>query len=366
VDHLITTTVGDNEARIVDILQQALGRSDVVITTGGLGPTLDDVTREAAARATGRELILSVELLQQIERFFSLRGYTMTDNNGRQAHMPEGAIAIENPVGTAPSFIVEVGDKALICLPGVPREMEYLLRERVLPYLRERTAAGSVILGRWVHTVAIGESAVGEAIADLMQHSNPTVGTRAHPGQTDVCITAKAETEEQARRLLGDMEQEIRERLGPVVYGTDGQTLASVVVDLLRAHGLTLALAETNTGGRVGRDLLGMPGGQQTVPGVRVALNGEMLARQMELAPDLMGEELALAIAVALRTAHGADLSLAIIEDADEGAPSHVALAWADGVKAREWPSRGYSRHAVERSVHYALDMVRRWLMARA
>jgi len=364
VDHLITTTVGDNEARITQILQQALSRSDVVITTGGLGPTVDDVTREAAARATGRELVLSQELMQQIERFFFSRGYTMTDNNARQALLPEGAITIENPVGTAPSFIVEVGAKALICLPGVPREMEYLLRARVLPYLSERMGAGAVILGRWVHTVVIGESTVGQAIDDLMHSENPTVGTRAHPGQTDVCITAKADSAERARRLLDEMEQQVRQRLGDVVYGTDGETLAQVVVDQLLARRQRLALGETSTGGRVARDLLAVPGGAETLAGIRIGLDGSMLAQQMGLQTTATGEGLAQAIAQALHGAYAADLSVAMIDAGEEDAPSHVALAHPQGVKVRTWPSRGYSEHAVARTSHYALDMVRRWLMA--
>ncbi len=364
IDHYITTTVGDNEARIARVLEQALDRSDVVITTGGLGPTVDDVTREAAARATGRTLVLRPELLQQIEAFFQQRSYPMTDNNRRQALVPEDAIAIENPVGTAPAFIIEVGDKALICLPGVPREMEYLLRVRVIPYLSDRKGTGAVILGRWVHTVAIGESTLGQAIDDLMQSHNPTVGTRAHPGQTDVCITAKGETVEQARQLLDEMEQKLRDRLGDVVYGTDGQTLAQVVVEQLLAGGHTLALAETNTGGKVARDLLAVPGAKRAVAGVRVALDGEMLALQMGLSRGATGEALAQEIASALRVAYGSNLSLAIIECVDEGTPSYVALASMHGVQTRRWPSRGYSEYAIERSAHYALDMVRRWLMA--
>jgi nicotinamide-nucleotide amidase len=366
IDHYITTTVGDNEARITRILRQALARSDVVITTGGLGPTVDDVTREAAARATGRVLGTRPELLEQIEAFFRGRGYPMTENNRRQACLPQGAIAIENPVGTAPSFIVEVGEKVLVCLPGVPHEMEYLLRARVLPYLSQRMGAGAVILGRWVHTVAIGESTVGQAIDDLMQSSNPTVGTRAHPGQTDVCITAKADTEQQARQLLDEMEKKVRDRLGAVVYGTDGQTLPQVVVDRLLAQRHTLALAETNTGGRVARDLLATPGGREAVVGVRVALDSEMLAQQMGLSTEGGPEALAETVASALRACYDTHLSLAMIEASEEGATSYIALASAQGVKTRTWPSRGHLEYANERSAHYALDLVRRWLMANA
>ncbi len=364
VDHYYTTTVGDNEQRIGHVLEGALARSDVVITTGGLGPTVDDVTREAVARVTERELVFHPELLEQIEAFFRRRGAPMSPNNQRQAHVPRGAIVIENPAGTAPAFIVEVGEKAIICLPGVPHEMQYLLLERVLPYLSRKTGKGAVILGRLVHTVGMGESAVGQAIADLMHSGNPTVGTRAHPGQTDVCITAKAETRAEALKLLEAMEARVRERLRAVVYGVDEETLAGVVVAGLRRRGLRLALGETNTGGLVSRRLLEAEGGAQAWAGARIALDGATLAKEMMVPPAAVDEETARAVATALRKQYEADWGLAIMEGSGETPLLYMALAATGGLHVRQWPSRGRSDFAILWTLHLALDAVRQWLMA--
>jgi len=364
VDHYYTTTVGDNEERIAHALRDALARSDVVITTGGLGPTVDDVTREAVARVTERELVFHPELLAQIEAFFRQRGSPMSPNNRRQAYVPREAIVIENPVGTAPAFIVEAGPKAIICLPGVPHEMQHLLQEQVLPYLSRKMGEGAVILCRLVHTVGIGESVVDQAISDLMHSVNPTVGTRAHPGQTDVCITAKAPTRAEALKLLAAMEAQVRERLGSVIYGVDGETLASVVVAGLRSRGLTLALGETNTGGLVARRLQEAEGGAQVLAGVRMALDGMTLAKEMGIALTAADENAARAVAAALRAQYSANLGLAILEGGGEKLRLYIALAAADGQHLRQWPSRGHSDFALLWTLHLALDAVRQWLMS--
>jgi nicotinamide-nucleotide amidase len=364
VDHYYTTTVGDNEERIVVALGHALQRSDVVITTGGLGPTVDDVTRQAVARLAGRELVFCPELLAQIDAYFCRRGYTMTENNRRQAFIPEGATGVPNPVGTAPAFILELDDKAIFCLPGVPHEMEHLMRERVLPYLQSKMGGAAVILSRWVHTVAIGESAVDQAISDLMHSSNPTLGTRAHPGQTDVCITAKAATREEALQALDAMEARVRDRLGSVIYGVDEETLPGVVVAALRRRGLTLALAETTTDGLIARQLQGAEGGDEVVAGARVAEDRIALARQFSI-PEVAGdEEMASALATALRDAHDAGLGLAILEGGGENSLQYMALATPTGVTVRFRPARGRSNYASGWTLNSALDMVRRWVLA--
>ncbi len=363
VDHYYTTTVGDNRERIVGVLESALGRSDVVITTGGLGPTVDDVTRQSVARVTGHELVSSPELLAQIEAFFRQRGHTMTENNRQQALIPQGAIVIENPVGTAPAFIAEVAGKAIICLPGVPHEMAYLLQTRVLPYLQREMGQAAVILSRWVHTVAIGESAVDQAISDWMHSDNPTVGTRAHPGQTDVCITAKAATRDGALKMLDAMEAQVRERLGAVVYGVDDETLAGVVVAGLSCSGLTVALGETTTDGLIARALQEAEGGDRVLAGTHAATGGLALAEELSIPTGVSDEEMASAIAATLRKTHHADLGLAIVEGRGESPLLHLALASADGVDLRQRPSRGRAEYAAGWTLHRALDMVRRWLM---
>ena len=176
------TTVGDNLGRVAAALETALGRTDVVITTGGLGPTEDDVTREAVARATGRELEFHQDLLDQIEAFFRARGLPLSPSNRKQAYIPRGAIPMPNPVGTAPCFILEEGQRTLVVLPGVPREMEYLLRTAALPHIRARYGLQAAIVSRLVRVAGLGESRVGELLSDLMaKGANPTIGTMAHP-----------------------------------------------------------------------------------------------------------------------------------------------------------------------------------------
>ena len=244
------TTVGDNLARTTAVIRQALDRSDVVVTTGGIGPTADDITRDAVAAATGRELLFSEDLLGQIEAYFASRGFRLSPSNRRQAYIPAGAIAVENPVGTAPAFIVDEQGKTLITLPGVPREMEYLLVNRALPYLRERYGIRGEIRMRVLKCVGLGESRIGERLADFMENgANPTVGTLAHLGQVDVRIAAKAADGEEAQRLIAPVEAEIRQRLGDAVFGADGDTLESEIGRRLAAMGTRVAVVEVGTGG---------------------------------------------------------------------------------------------------------------------
>jgi len=244
------TTVGDNLARTTAVIRQALDRSDVVVTTGGIGPTADDITREAVAAATGRELLFSEELMRQIETYFAARGFRLSPSNRRQAYIPAGAIAVENPVGTAPAFIVDQDGKTLITLPGVPREMEYLLVNRALPYLRERYGVRGEIRLRVLKCVGLGESRIGERLADFMETgANPTVGTLAHLGQVDVRIAAKAADAEEAERLIAPVEAEIRKRLGDAVFGADADTLEAEIGRRLAAMGTRIALVEVGTAG---------------------------------------------------------------------------------------------------------------------
>ncbi len=244
-------TVGDNRERLAAAIRQALARSDVVIITGGLGPTVDDITREAVADATGRELELRPEIVAHLKAFFARRGRPFTENNLRQAYLPQGARMLPNPIGTAPGFIVETGEGTVIVMPGVPREMERMMSEQVLPYLQSRMEEQAVIVARILHTAGIGESTIDDRIGPLMRMSNPTVGLAAHLGQVDIRITARAATEEEARALIAQVEAEIRKSLGTWIYGADEETLGGVVARWLRQHDARLALLETNTQGAI-------------------------------------------------------------------------------------------------------------------
>jgi nicotinamide-nucleotide amidase len=246
------TTVGDNLARTTAVIRQALDRSDVVVTTGGIGPTADDITREAVAAATGRELVFSEDLMRQIEAYFAARGFRLSPSNRRQAYIPAGAIPVENPVGTAPAFIVDDAGKTLITLPGVPREMEYLLVNRALPYLRQRYGIQGEIRLRVLKCVGLGESRIGERLADFMEKgANPTVGTLAHLGQVDVRIAAKGKDAIEADRLIAPVEAEVRSRLGDAIFGADSDTLEAEIGQRLARLGSKVAVVEVGTAGAV-------------------------------------------------------------------------------------------------------------------
>jgi competence/damage-inducible protein CinA-like protein len=263
VNLYLKTSVGDNVERMALVLRQALDRCDVVITTGGLGPTVDDVTREAVSRATGRSLVLYPECLAAIEAMLTRWGRKIGQNNRKQAYLPEGSMPIVNPVGTAPGFIVEMEQGTVIAVPGVPREMERLMQDTVLPYLRERLGAEAVVIkARVLRTVGVGESRIDERIDALMRSANPTVGLSAHSGAVDIRITARAATEEVADQMIADMEAAVRARIDEAsIFGSGTDKLEEVTARLLAQAGVALALVESATGGEVARLLRGTPEG---------------------------------------------------------------------------------------------------------
>ena len=252
VDLHYTTVVGDNPGRMKSVISQALMRSDVVITGGGLGPTQDDLTRQVIARATGRKLVRDPSLLEDIERRFRRRGFIMTPNNERQADIPEGAIAVHNPNGTAPSFIVDDPNGRIVALPGVPHELKWLFDNEVVPYLRRTFNLSETITYRVLKVGNLGESNVDDRIGHLIVESrNPTVGVLAHPGQVDVRIAAKASSVEEANKLIDPVEAEVRRLLGGHVFAIDAETLEDVVGKLLDRENATIAVYEDITAGLV-------------------------------------------------------------------------------------------------------------------
>ena len=251
VDVFRTSTVGDNIERIAAVIRETLARTEIIITTGGLGPTIDDPTREAVARAVGASTEFRPELWEQIVERMARFGRSAGENQKRQAYVPQGAIAVKNPVGTAPAFIVEQGGKCIISLPGVPREMEYLLENAVIPYLRERYQLRGLIKARTLHVAGMGESVIDEHVGDLEELSNPMVGLAAHHGLVDIRITAKAETPAAADALIGPVEATARQRLGKAVFGADDETLEGVILNQLAARGWSLNAIEINFSGEL-------------------------------------------------------------------------------------------------------------------
>jgi len=257
IELIHTTTVGDDLQRMKETIDAAIHRSEIVITTGGIGPTEDDLTREVVAQVTQHPLTFQPHLMEQIEALFKKRGFQMVESNRKQAYIPEGAIPIENPKGTAPGFIVEYSNGSIISVPGVPVEMEYLIENTVIPYLRKRfNLQRQVIRYRVLRACGLGESAIGQQIKDLMKESkNPTVGTLASIGDIRIRITAKASSSEEASTLIQKMEQEIRGRLGILIYGVDDETLHGNIAREMETLNLTLCAVETFTGGIVSQKL---------------------------------------------------------------------------------------------------------------
>jgi nicotinamide-nucleotide amidase len=358
LDLYYITSAGDNQERVASVLDAALNRSAVIITTGGLGPTVDDVTREAVACATDRELVCDPELVASIEAFFEQRGYTMSENNRRQARIPAGAIPIVNPVGTAPCFIVEDQRGIIISLPGVPREMKYMMEHVVLPYLREKFDLQQIIKARTLHTCGIGESSLDSQIADLEESSNPTIGLAAHPGQSDIRITAKADSEAEADAMIAEMEARVRERVGTVIYGVDAETLQSAVIDLLQQCGLSVAVAEVNVGGLISGWLDNADPEGKTFHGGWVLSQHHRWTRAQDStsSKDIRQEGLRLATEVCTIT--GTDIGLATLNSGPLS--TYMIAVYNDQIHDRSIRFRGHDAHSHRWVASMSLDLVRR------
>ncbi len=249
VDLYRTITVGDNAERIASTIRESMKRAQILITTGGLGPTVDDPTREAIAAAVGLETEFREELWEQVVSSIERYGRKPEENQKRQAVVPRGARAIRNPVGTAPAFVVETGESVIISLPGVPNEMEYILHESVVPYLQKHFDLHQVIKVRVLHCAGLGEGSIDEKIGDLELLGNPTVGLAAHTGVVDVRIAAKAESETEADNMIARIEEDIRRRLAGAVFGADEVKLEQVTLEAVSQRGWSLVAVESGLDG---------------------------------------------------------------------------------------------------------------------
>jgi nicotinamide-nucleotide amidase len=345
IDLYRKTTVGDNAQRIAEVVRQGLERAEIILTTGGLGPTVDDPTREAIALALGVETEFRPELWDQIQERFRRFGRKPTENNRRQAYIPRGAVAVENPVGTAPAFIAEPAGRAVIALPGVPHEMEYLMQHAVLPYLRKRFNLQGIIKARLLHTAGVGESQIDDRIADLEGSGNPTVGLAAHSGQVDVRITAKAASAAEADGLISEMERIVRERLGDWIYGADQETLEQIALDVLDRRGWSLAVVEAGLGGELIRRLSSGAGpfrGGEALPG------------------PLNGVEMRAATEAILRS-RNAQVGLGVtVLPAGERQEASILLITPEGDQDFTRPFGGPASYVKRWTVNYSLDLLRR------
>jgi nicotinamide-nucleotide amidase len=307
------TAVGDLPHEMEQVIEDAVQRCEMVITTGGLGPTKDDLTREAVAKIAGVDLEFRKDLMAQIEQVFKRYGYNMPESNRRQAFVPVGSQAIPNPVGTAPAFIREVRGKPIICLPGVPRELKYLLNREVIPWLRKRFhLTDQRIIYRVLKTVGIGESRVDQLIGDLMgQGKNPEVGLLASQGEIKIRIAAKGRNKQSVNDLIRPIELEIRARLGNKIFGKDDDTLEQVIDSILIDRDLTLAIFETFTAGRAAQKLHGLT--SHRLLESCVIPDKKDVIKWMGKEDCVLGSELALSIARKASIMADADIGLSIL-----------------------------------------------------
>ncbi|MFM1797893.1 MAG: hypothetical protein RLZZ117_171 [Cyanobacteriota bacterium] len=378
VPHHRQEVVGDNRERLMAAVREASGRCRVLITTGGLGPTADDLTTEAIAAAFAVPLVEHPEVWADIQAKLGGRGRPVAASNRRQALLPEGAAVLPNPTGTAPGMIWSPKSGfTILTFPGVPMEMRAMWRATAVPWLRQSGLADGVFLSRRLHVWGIGESLLAERVADLLDRDNPTVAPYAGGGQVTLRVTARASDVMAAEALLEPLEREIRDRVGPACFGRDDDSLASVVLRTLAERGQTLAVAESCTGGGLGAALAAVPGASQCwLGGVMAYANAAK--RQLLHVPEALLERwgavsdpVAVAMADGVRKRLGSDWAVATTGIAGPGGATadkpvglvHVAVVgpepfapWSEGV--RFGASRG--REAIQAlSVGEALNRLR-------
>ncbi len=339
-------TVGDNRERLVAALRQALEDADIVLTIGGLGPTMDDITRDALAEAMDDTLHQSAEIAEQLRRFFLKRGMAVLESNLRQAMVPTDGRAIPNPNGTAPGLLFEKKERVAIALPGPPNEFIPMVNNHVVPYLRSLTGGKGAIRSRVLRVAGVGESMAEELIKDLMMDQNPTVAPYAKVGEVHLRVTAMADDPETAEKMVIERAELVRNRLGDAVYGEDEATLEQVVVALLTERGETVASAESCTGGLVSERITDVPGSSKVFPGglvcysniVKTELAGVDQALIVE--HGAVSREVGAALAAGARKKFGTTYGLGVtgIAGPDGGTEekpvglAYMAIASAEGV----------------------------------
>ena len=348
------TTVGDNPARVKEALGEAIARADIVITTGGLGPTEDDLTKEMVAEFFGLPMEMHAPSLEALTERMNRLGREITPNNYKQAMMPRGAIVMPNLRGTAPGAIVESGQKAVAILPGPPHEMQDMFERQLAPYLHART--GVRIDSRFLHVCGIGESSLETLLLDLFHSENPTLALYCGAGEVQARLSARVGASEDSAPLLDPLEKEIRRRAGRAVYGEGRNlTLAAAVVNALRAAGKTVACAESLTGGMLASKLVDVPGASSVLGEAYVTYSNEAKMRLLGVSKDTLRQfgavsaQCAREMAEGARRASGADFALSTtgIAGPDGGTPEkpvglvYVGVASANGCETQEMHLRG-------------------------
>lgn len=377
IETAFKTVVGDSEKDMEEAFRRALDRADVVIITGGIGPTEDDITRKVAAKIVKKRLVLNEEALKAIHARLAGRGRDVIVANNRQALIPAGARLLHNPVGIAPGFFIDEDDAFIAVLPGVPREMRAMFNEGLKPALGERSRGKIFIRRRALHTCGLSESAVNQAIQDVLKREEPVVGLTAKETGVDIRIISHQAGAERAQSVVDKTEASIREKLGDAVYGVDGQALEEVVGALLKQRRLKIAVAESCTGGLVGARITNIAGSseyfERAVVTYSNAAKSELLGVPAELIArhGAVSGEVAAAMAQGIRQGAKTDLGLAVTGIAGPGGGTeqkpvglvYTALASSQGVKTLEHRFLGDREQIRMRASQMALDMVRRHLI---
>ncbi len=370
-------TVGDNEERLSEVLQEALQRAEIVILCGGLGPTEDDLTKETAARVMGRSMYMDEAWMEKIRGYFKKRGLELTENNAKQALIPEGSLILDNPNGTAPGIIIEgEGQTRVVLLPGPPGELRPMFENLVRPYLEQMSS--EKIYSRTVKECGIGESIAETMLKDLIDaQTNPTIATYAKTGEVHIRITAKAASEKEAEQILAPVEKEVLRRFGKHVY-TDREevTLEASIVELLKEKGMTLSLAESCTGGMLSQRITNVPGVSAVYAGGFVTYTCEEKHRMLGVSKKLLKEKGAVSKKTAKAMAAGAsartytDAALSITGNAgpEPSEDKPVGLIYIgcciDGkAKAKKYQFSGNRQKIRESAVAAALTLLRESLL---
>ena len=381
VDLYYVNRVGDNRRRIAQLVNQAHQRADLIIISGGLGPTADDLTKEAVADAFGLELVLCGEALAEIEEHFRRLNRTMSENNKRQAYLPAGGKALSNPKGTAPGVLLELPDgKAVIMLPGVPVELKAIMEDSVIPYIQQKLGDENraVIYSKILRFYGLGESAIDNIVQDIIAaQTNPTIAPYAGSGEVRLRITAKAANESEALRLIEPVERKLLDRLGPYFYGYGDEGLEVVAARLLLSRKKTVAVAESCTGGLISHKLTNVPGSSGYY--MQGAVTYSNAAKTAVLGVDsrlleqfgAVSRQVAKAMAEGVRQWAGTDIGLAVTGIAGPGGGSaakpvglvYFGIGYPGGAKAFRRQFAGDRLQVKERAALAALDILRRYLL---
>lgn len=376
-DAVYQTTVGDNRLRMSSVLSIALDRADIVITSGGLGPTLGDITKEVTAEMLRLPMYLHQESVEHIKGIFDRRHRIMTQNNLRQAMMPEGSIIVKNYCGTAPGVIIEHDGKTIIHLPGPPMELQHMFEEAILPYLMNRFGNQGLIVSKVLRTFGLSESSLEERIRDyILAQKNPTLALLARSGEIHVRLTAKGDTAEIAHQMIEELEPKIRERIGEFVFGTDEQALEQVVGEALLENKYMVSLAESCTGGAVSARLTDVPGSSAYLMGSIVSYSNRVKTDFVGVPESVLQKkgavsgETACAMAEGIRERFGTDIGVGVTGIAGPGGGTaekpvglvYIAVAGPNGSVVEEERFTGQRSVIRTRTVNATLDLIRRYL----